>query len=298
MGPSDTGFESLSASANTSASAAKRLLPSPGKFTRVGHLISEGAVYGRDGKVLCILKGDAAAYAFNDDPALAEALSNETRATGQIFASEGLCEQIRQKSVKLTIPNGDLLNRLLWTMGEGSCNPVASDVIDANGKPVMELQKAREKNPEPIQFATFYHGFALNGLRKLYASEDDMLKKACNGGKGRDFFKSYFEEGQGNTKPYFNLLLDPSKWQQATAAEACRSDTPALKIKHCMRSILSSVIPAAPDPTGGVAFWRHDDAGCAKNNLKMKVRIGGAKSYAHDVWICFREKFLENGSRI
>jgi hypothetical protein len=106
------------------------LKSSPTRFTRRGDKIIEGAVYGLDGHAICILRRpadsqeDPPAFVYTPIPELDQAIARERSVTGFEHPSDELCAKLSERSAKLSIPNGDLLNRLQWSAAEGNCSLV------------------------------------------------------------------------------------------------------------------------------------------------------------------------------
>ena len=270
----------------------EKLITSPEKFTRKGYLIQEGAVYDHAGTVICILKHDRAAYLFDAQDEAEKAITEEKKITGIKSPSESLCQGLATKGTKLTIPNGDLLNRLQWSIREGNCNPVVQTKTSLGTVEVPSLTSS-------LITATYYHGFALNNLRAKYPSEEVMLKSACNSGPGKDYFQGYFVDGKGlNGEGFvassFKLLLEPKTWNSVPAEEAFAKTQLHMQVRHCMKDLMKSVVPGAKDMALGGAFWHHSREGCstatpeARADLSLEVKFHIPMAY--DTYCCFKNK--------
>lgn len=256
---------------------ASHLINSPDHFTRKKGIIQEGAIYDSKGMLVCILPNDPKAYLYKADSEIEKLRNDPDQLSERLIAKNELCEKIKKKSSSLNLSNGDLLNRLHWSISEGNCNPIIN--VKYNGG---ELKVPEYTTP------IYYQGFVLNNLRKKFSSENGMLRGACNAGPGKDFYPIYFERGGGHSKESFDLVLQPYTWALASAKEAFEKDDLKMKIGHCMKDLLPSVtLPLPSDPSFGKSQWAHDKRGCNRNHLTVKFQIGAKNPWAAETHCCF-----------
>lgn len=272
----------------------KGLTASPADFTRPknGITVPEGAIYDASGSVICILKNDPGTYLIDRSPALDQAIDRDKAATGFETPSNTLCDSLaHNNSRKLNVSNSEFFNRLLWAAGEGDCSVISQTVRDRSGRPVLDVTSGPGAHEYyPIRWATYYHGFVIANLRKRFQTEEGMLRASANSGPGTSVFDSYFVKGDGNTKPFFDLILHPKKWVTAAAEQAYASDKAEDKIKHCIREMLPSITPGVPDPTEGSAFWNHGGS-CPTTAFAVKIRFGGPSNpQSADRFACFKTR--------
>jgi hypothetical protein len=272
-----------------------RLTPSPVSFTRTKNWITvpEGAVYDAAGNVICILKHDPGTYLIDHTTALDQAISDEKDRTGFATPSTTFCENLaHHQAKKLNVSNSEFFNRVLWAAGEGDCNVISQSVHDRKGKTLLHVTNGPGAHEVyPIRWASYYHGFVIANLRKRFETESGMLQSAANSGPGTSVFNSYFVNGDGNTKPFFDLILHPDQWKRAAAEQAYASDSAADKIRICLQEMLPSITPGVSDPTGGMATWHHSTTPCPKKALEVKIRFGGAATdHSADTYTCFKER--------
>lgn len=263
------------------------LIISPEKFTRNGAKIKQGAVYSEDGHVVCILKNNEGAYLYQGErfPDLEKKREEERikqRVSGSVRPSVGLCQEMADKSTKLSISNGDFLNRLHWSVAEGNCGTVLS----------IKDKGAKQDFPA-LRTPIYYQGFVLNNLREKFKSEEHMLRSSANSGPGHDYYPIYFVRGGGadEAQKSFRLILKPFSWNHSTRQEAFDSGELSKRMPYCLSDLLASVVPEgkSSDPTAGRFQWGHNTRGCRGSNLQVHYHYGGLQVWKRDIYSCFHK---------
>jgi hypothetical protein len=277
--------------------AAECLSPSPIQFTRRGDKVQEGAVYTSEGKALCILrrapgaKDDPGAFVYDPQPELEKARVDESAITGISHPSDALCGRLAAASTRLTVSNGDLLNRLQWNAAEGNCSQVlAGRTWTKKDGSVQVVDGARAPDPAHPT-AAYYHGFVMANLRSGYESDRAMLQQTCNSGPGKDFYSAYFKDPSSapHAAPSFHAIANPYTWGDKPFRESFEGLEIAPRLPFCMKDLMASVLPDANDPTGGARYWHHDIGGCKHAAVTVRILLGKVNGHNSESYCCFKK---------
>jgi hypothetical protein len=160
----------------------------------------------------------------------------------------------------------------------------------------QDLDARRTLPPEPLApdpahpTAAYLHGFIMDNLSRKFSSEQQMLRLACNSGEDQNFYQGYFVDGSvSHAAPSFHLIANPYAWTEAPVSEAFPDGSLAKKMGHCLKDLFPSVMPgpmAAADRsrTDGFAFWSHNEKGCPKDALTVRIALGQKR----ESYCCFK----------